>query len=340
MSIRGKAVIVGAYEHPRREIPDRTVAQIHREVAVGALADAGLDARRRRRLLLRLHRARLRAGVDGGVPRPGGPLRRQHRDRRQLLPRPRRPRRRRHRGRQVPGGAHHAGRAPAHRWAPPGRRRSGWRTAPRPASSRPASSRPVGNYALSASRHMHEFGTTSEQLAWIKVAASEHAQHNPNALLPNVVTVDDVLGVADGRRPAPPARLLRGHRRRRRAGGRAPRRRPRARPGRRVGARPRRGAQARRRRPHRPHLLGGPLVAARPPSRRRASTPTDIQYASIYDSFTITRAHRARGPRVLREGRGRRVRRRRRAAQPGRAAARSTPTAAGCATTTPPTAAA
>ncbi len=41
---------------------------------------------------------------------------------------------------------------------------------------------------------MHEFGTTSEQLAWIKVAASEHAQHNPNALLPNPVTVDDVLG--------------------------------------------------------------------------------------------------------------------------------------------------
>ena len=42
MSIRGQAVIVGAYEHPRREIPDRTIAQIHREVAVGALADAGL----------------------------------------------------------------------------------------------------------------------------------------------------------------------------------------------------------------------------------------------------------------------------------------------------------
>ena len=40
---------------------------------------------------------------------------------------------------------------------------------------------------------MHEFGTTSEQLAWIKVAASEHAQHNPNALLPKVVTVEEVL---------------------------------------------------------------------------------------------------------------------------------------------------
>jgi acetyl-CoA C-acetyltransferase len=42
VSIRGSAVIVGAYEHPRREIPDRTIAQIHREVAAGALADAGL----------------------------------------------------------------------------------------------------------------------------------------------------------------------------------------------------------------------------------------------------------------------------------------------------------
>jgi len=40
---------------------------------------------------------------------------------------------------------------------------------------------------------MHEFGTTSEQLAWIKVAASHHAQHNPNAMLREVVTVKDVL---------------------------------------------------------------------------------------------------------------------------------------------------
>jgi acetyl-CoA C-acetyltransferase len=52
---------------------------------------------------------------------------------------------------------------------------------------------PVGNYALAASRHMYEHGTTAEQLAWIKVAASEHAQHNPQALLRDVVTVDDVL---------------------------------------------------------------------------------------------------------------------------------------------------
>ena len=40
---------------------------------------------------------------------------------------------------------------------------------------------------------MHEFGTTSAQLAEIKVAASQHAQHNPNALLRDAVTVEEVL---------------------------------------------------------------------------------------------------------------------------------------------------
>ena len=45
MSIRGQAFIVGAFEHPRREIPDLSIAQIHAEVARGALADAGLDMR-------------------------------------------------------------------------------------------------------------------------------------------------------------------------------------------------------------------------------------------------------------------------------------------------------
>jgi len=44
-----------------------------------------------------------------------------------------------------------------------------------------------------AMRHMYEHGTTAEQLAWVKVAASHHAQHNPNALLRKVVTVEDVL---------------------------------------------------------------------------------------------------------------------------------------------------
>jgi acetyl-CoA C-acetyltransferase len=51
----------------------------------------------------------------------------------------------------------------------------------------------ANGYAMVARRHMHEFGTTSEQLAWIKVAASHHAQYNEHAMLRNIVTVEDVL---------------------------------------------------------------------------------------------------------------------------------------------------
>jgi acetyl-CoA C-acetyltransferase len=42
MSIRGKAFIVGSYEHPRRHMPDKSVSQIHAEVCIAALEDAGL----------------------------------------------------------------------------------------------------------------------------------------------------------------------------------------------------------------------------------------------------------------------------------------------------------
>jgi acetyl-CoA C-acetyltransferase len=51
----------------------------------------------------------------------------------------------------------------------------------------------VHAYAMVARRHMHEFGTTPEQLAWVRVAASRHAQHNPRAMRRELVTVDDVL---------------------------------------------------------------------------------------------------------------------------------------------------
>ena len=39
-----RACIVGAYEHPTRHAPDKSVAQLHAEVACGALHDAGLTA--------------------------------------------------------------------------------------------------------------------------------------------------------------------------------------------------------------------------------------------------------------------------------------------------------
>ena len=44
MSIRGKACIVGAYEHPTRKAPDKSVAQLHAEVTKRALRDyAAID---------------------------------------------------------------------------------------------------------------------------------------------------------------------------------------------------------------------------------------------------------------------------------------------------------
>lgn len=40
----------------------------------------------------------------------------------------------------------------------------------------------VSNYAMAARRHMHEFGTTSEQLAEISTATRYHAMRNPDAV--------------------------------------------------------------------------------------------------------------------------------------------------------------
>lgn len=51
----------------------------------------------------------------------------------------------------------------------------------------------IAGYALVAQRHMYEYGTTREQLAQVKVAASQHAQYNPHARLPHAVTIEEVL---------------------------------------------------------------------------------------------------------------------------------------------------
>jgi acetyl-CoA acetyltransferase len=52
---------------------------------------------------------------------------------------------------------------------------------------------PMGPYALAASRHMHEFGTTSEQLAEIAVSTRAWASLNPRARFRDPITVEDVL---------------------------------------------------------------------------------------------------------------------------------------------------
>ncbi len=52
---------------------------------------------------------------------------------------------------------------------------------------------PPSAYAMSAARHMHEFGTTREQLAEIAVAARKWAMMNPVAYNRDPLTIDDVL---------------------------------------------------------------------------------------------------------------------------------------------------
>lgn len=52
---------------------------------------------------------------------------------------------------------------------------------------------PASSYSLAARRHMHEYGTTSEQLAQIAVSLREWAVKNPNAYHRTPITVDDVL---------------------------------------------------------------------------------------------------------------------------------------------------
>jgi acetyl-CoA C-acetyltransferase len=189
MSIKGKAYIMGAYEHPTRKAPDKSVPQIHAESALGAVKDAGLSLK----------------DVDGyfcAGDAPGlGPLsmidymglKVKHVD-----------------STDVGGSSYilhvaHAAEAiaagkctvalitlagkpltsPVPRAVIP--------TAPDASYESPYGIVVANSYGMCAMRHMHEYGTTSEQLAWIKVAASHHAQHNEHAFLRDVVTVEQVV---------------------------------------------------------------------------------------------------------------------------------------------------
>lgn len=52
---------------------------------------------------------------------------------------------------------------------------------------------PASSYALAAARHMHQYGTTREQLAQVAVAARQWAQQNPEAFVRTPLSVEDVL---------------------------------------------------------------------------------------------------------------------------------------------------
>ncbi len=193
MSIKRRACLVGAFEHPTRKAEDKSVAQLHAEVAKGALEDAGLT----------------RQDVDGyfcAGDAPGlGPL--SMVDYMGLKVR--------HMESTDTGGssylihvAHAAqaiamGKCNVALVTLAGRPRSEGSSGTQPRSwganlpdapfEAPYGIVVANSYAMVAMRHRHEFGTTSEQMAWVKVAASHHAQHNPHAMLRDVVTVKEVV---------------------------------------------------------------------------------------------------------------------------------------------------
>ncbi|RJP68211.1 MAG: thiolase family protein [Candidatus Abyssobacteria bacterium SURF_17] len=51
----------------------------------------------------------------------------------------------------------------------------------------------ISTYALAATRHMHEYGTTHEQLAQVAVSIRKHASMHPDAQKREPLTVEDVL---------------------------------------------------------------------------------------------------------------------------------------------------
>ena len=63
----------------------------------------------------------------------------------------------------------------------------------------------VSSYAMVAQRHMHQYGTTSEQLADIAVSTRQHASLNPDAKMRQPITREDVL---ESRLIADPLHLL------------------------------------------------------------------------------------------------------------------------------------
>ena len=197
MSIKGKAYIMGAYEHPLRDAPDKSTPQIHAECAKGALEDAGLT----------------KDDIDGyfcagDAPGFGAMSMIDYMGLRNV----------RHMDSTETGGSSYllhvghaaqaiaegkckvalitlAGRPRQNKFFGGGSAKPGQLTdgPPEAGFENIYGGTTHNTYGMCAMRHMYEYGTTSEQLAWIKVAASHHAQYNPNAFLKDVVTVEDVV---------------------------------------------------------------------------------------------------------------------------------------------------
>jgi acetyl-CoA C-acetyltransferase len=191
MSVWGRVAVAGVYEHPTRFAPDKTAYQIHAESARGALADAGLEI----------------GDVDGFFTSGVGPigilslaqhlnLRPSHLDSQAIggssfvshcL----------HAAAAIAGGlcdvalVTYGSTAASERFAIG--TGGGGLGDPPDHFEVPFGPTIVGSYALVAQRHMHEYRTTSEQLAEIAVTMRRHAAMNPQAKYRDPITVEDVL---------------------------------------------------------------------------------------------------------------------------------------------------
>lgn len=191
MSFSRRVAIAGAFEHPTRWAPDKTMFQIHAESARGALEDAGLTI----------------GDVDGYCTSGVGPIgvlaMAEHLN---LQPR--------YLDSTSIGGssfvAHvthaaaaisaglcevvlitYGSTASSDRFAVG--TGGGFAGDPPDHFEAPFGPTVVGSYALVAQRHIHEFGTRPDQLAEIAVTTRRHAGLNPAAKFREPITVDDVL---------------------------------------------------------------------------------------------------------------------------------------------------
>jgi acetyl-CoA acetyltransferase len=193
VSLSGKIALAGVYEHPTRWAPDKTEFQLMAESAKGALADCGLELRD----VDGLFAASMSMGAMGIVSLAEYlNLKPRHLD-----------------GTNIGGSsfvAHvshaaaaiHAGlcevalvlygSTAASNALAIGTGMGGGRDAGASFVS-PYGMTTVGSYALVAQRHMHSYGTTSEQLAEIAVTMRRHAGLNPAAKMRKPITVADVL---------------------------------------------------------------------------------------------------------------------------------------------------
>jgi len=194
MSLSGRIAIAGAYEHPTRWAPDKTESQIMAECARGALDDCGLALSDVDGLFA--------AGISMGIMGVANlaeylNIKPRHLD-----------------GTNIGGSsfvshvshaaaAIHAGlcevalilygSTAASSAMAIGTGMGGAGRDPAGAFVGPYGMTTVGSYAMVAQRHMHEYGTTSEQLAEIAVSTRRHASLNPNARMRDLISLEDVL---------------------------------------------------------------------------------------------------------------------------------------------------